>query len=516
MQAPEVLRKGFMYRNILWLQDALKLIPATALLLISFFLLPVQANAADPSLNGVWRGHIGNYRKNIMLCLSSNGQSGYHDLHDRKEIPLDRDDSTWLEKTDGKITARWELKVTNSDHLEGVRIVEGDKSQEIFSLNRVRLPHDKTPTCDSEIYKPQEQALNIDKEANGKKLPAEYAVGVGGSCIVINTGTLKCWGVKYGKNLIPSIVPGISDASAVAGDCVLLHNGTVKCLNFATDGYLDKRKMSRLVSGITNALSLVSGSGFYCALLHDGKVKCWGSNYYGQLGNGRQSASGVPEGTATYVIGLENVKALSAHNDHACAVSNDGNVHCWGNFDHYPMRGDKDQSANHDIPLAIQSISGAIGIASGDTFDCALLRDHGVKCWGDIDAAWDKVRPANATSGDRLRMMIAGGASQIHDVMSLSAGDDYVCALLQDGTVKCWGNNFEGSLGDGTQNPSENPVKVIGITDAIALSVDYQHSCVLIRGGGVKCWGRIPLGDGVNFDSADDDWNTAVKVRLNN
>jgi alpha-tubulin suppressor-like RCC1 family protein len=470
---------------------------------------PQLIGANDHSLNGVWRGQVGfdveRYVKNIILCLSSSEQSVYHDLHDRTEISLDRHDASWAEKKNGQLIAEWKLTKVLGDHIDGVRTDTSQSlyNQENFSLDRIRVwPGGKTPTCNSEAYKPQKPALSSD---NGQR-SAEYAIATDGNCLVLNTGKMKCWGAG-------NIPPDINNARSVAGNCILLQNGTVKCWENDESGLL---KPALVVPGVDNATSLVGGNGFNCALIRDGKVKCWGSNYYGQLGNGHQTSDGQQVKIVSNFIGLEKVVGLSATRDNTCAVLSDGGVWCWGNVEADPMRGDKGQDANHYQPVKIRGIAGAISVASGGYFDCAILTDHSVKCWDDIDQGWhprDKVgmiKEGLSWNGEDVAQAISEGASQVHNTMSLSAGDNYVCALLQGGTVECWGKNSDGELGDGTAFDSTKPVKVVGVADATALVTDYMHSCVLIRDGSVKCWGRPPLGDGVAWP-----WfNTAVNVRL--
>jgi alpha-tubulin suppressor-like RCC1 family protein len=74
---------------------------------------------------------------------------------------------------------------------------------------------------------------------------------------------------------------------------------------------------------------------------------------------------------------------------------------------------------------------------------------------------------------------------------TIALGGHHSCALLGDGTVKCWGFNVEGGLGDGTTIDSFTPVSVSGITTATSAAVGDQHSCTLLTNGKVMCWGII-------------------------
>jgi alpha-tubulin suppressor-like RCC1 family protein len=88
-------------------------------------------------------------------------------------------------------------------------------------------------------------------------------------------------------------------------------------------------------------------------------------------------------------------------------------------------------------------------------------------------------------------------------VAAVGVGFSTIFALMDSGTVKCWGKNFSGEVGDGTNVDKSRPVAVAGISDAFAISVGTGHACALIVGGAVKCWGSNgygQLGDGTSQD----------------
>ena len=85
-------------------------------------------------------------------------------------------------------------------------------------------------------------------------------------------------------------------------------------------------------------------------------------------------------------------------------------------------------------------------------------------------------------------------------VKQLTAGSVWTCALITGGTVKCWGNNRAGSVGDGSTTDRLKPVAVKGLTKVQSLDAGGAHTCALLSGGKVKCWGGNrftgALGDG--------------------
>jgi alpha-tubulin suppressor-like RCC1 family protein len=230
---------------------------------------------------------------------------------------------------------------------------------------------------------------------------------------------------------------------------------------------------------------LASGFDFTCALTGAGGVKCWGNNTYGQLGDGTNTNSNTPVG----VIGLSSgVTGLAASNTNACALTAAGGVKCWG-------RNDSGQLGNNTIvnsntPVDVTGLgSGVIELAAGGrlgygSHTCALISGGGVKCWG----ANDKGQLGNSTNTDSNTPVNVSGLSS--GVIGLDAGGSQTCALTSGGGVKCWGFNYHGQLGNGTEIDSNIPVSVTGLSSGvIGLALGWLHSCALTSAGGVKCWG---------------------------
>ena len=118
-----------------------------------------------------------------------------------------------------------------------------------------------------------------------------------------------------------------------------------------------------------------------------------------------------------------------------------------------------------------------------------------VRGTGDLGGAGDgTIGPAVAVC-DRRRT----------DATAIAAGDHQTCAVLTARTVKCWGWNGFGELGNGTTTDSFTPVAVSGITNATAIATGFSHTCAVLAGGAAKCWGHNPdgeLGNGTTTDSS--------------
>ena len=96
--------------------------------------------------------------------------------------------------------------------------------------------------------------------------------------------------------------------------------------------------------------------------------------------------------------------------------------------------------------------------------------------------------------------------SGISTAVAISADNEHTCALLQNGTVKCWGDNRDGELGNGGIGTyQKTPVTVEEISTATGIATGYEHTCALLQNGSVKCWGNNgngELGNGNNTDAS--------------
>ena len=239
---------------------------------------------------------------------------------------------------------------------------------------------------------------------------------------------------------------------------------------------------------------LVHTDGGMCAILSGGDVQCWGDNGYGHLGDGgTETDSGRP----VQVVGLTSgVTDLANTADGSCALRTDGTVWCWGN-NWFGQLGDGGTERESNRPVQVSGLSSAAVHLVPETIGmCALLTGGGVMCWGDNE-------------NDELGNGADGGYSSVavpveglgSGVQQLARGFRGMCALVISGAVRCWGDNNDGELGNGTTVPrSAVPTQVVGLSSGVvrvdAAGVGY---CVILPGGDLKCWGDNAdgeLGDG--------------------
>jgi alpha-tubulin suppressor-like RCC1 family protein len=282
--------------------------------------------------------------------------------------------------------------------------------------------------------------------------------------------------------------PAVSPVSApiAAGEwhtCALTGSGGVKCWGHNYSGQLGDGSTidSSLpvdVSGLASGVVAVAAGGLHaCALTSEGGVKCWGLNERGQLGNGTTTDSSVPVDVSGLAGGVVAVDAGVAH---TCALTSEGGVKCWG----WNAAGELGNGSTIDssLPVDVSGLAGGVSaIAAGAYHTCALTNGGGVKCWGAAPGLGNGTTTSSSVPVDvpGLSRGVTAIAASLH-----------TCALTSGGGVKCWGPNAHGKLGDGTRINSYVPVEVSGLAGGVsAIAVGGQHTCAVAGGGGVKCWG---------------------------
>src|SRR5258706_3774021 len=318
-------------------------------------------------------------------------------------------------------------------------------------------------------------------------------------CALTVVGAVKCWGLNnYGQlgdgttsvSLMPVNVSALgSGVPAIwVGEwysCALTAAGAVMCWAMNHDGQLGNGRTTDsptrvAVSGLGSGITAVkAGRSNTCVLTQAGGVKCWGLNDAGQLGNGTTINSLLP----VDVSGLSSgVTAISIGASHTCALTTAGAVKCWGlNADSELGNG---TTTNATTPVDVNGLgSGIPAISAGVVHNCALTTAGAVKCWGSNYIGQLGIGTvANST-------VLVGVSGLGSGITAISAGTADTCALTTGGTVKCWGLNADGELGNGTTIDSTTPVDVRGLGSGVTAIAAGAQSCALIAGTVIKCWG---------------------------
>jgi alpha-tubulin suppressor-like RCC1 family protein len=240
----------------------------------------------------------------------------------------------------------------------------------------------------------------------------------------------------------------------------------------------------------------VSG-GVACALSADGRLACWGSSGALELGFrpeetcivtvGEERFARPCRGTPTLVPGLPPVSAVAQGGGHACAIDRTARVHCWGSADSGQVG--FTASARCELyggrqgqctpPALVPALTGIRQVTLGVAHSCALGIAGDVWCWGEnryrqLGFPASNVCPSafgTESCEPRPRRVPGLGAAR-----QLSAGHDHTCALVEDGTVRCWGHNVMGQLGDGTTVTRATPAPVRGLSRVSSVAAGSQHT----------------------------------------
>ena len=194
------------------------------------------------------------------------------------------------------------------------------------------------------------------------------------------------------------------------------------------------------------------------------------------------STTSIPE------IDSPGAITISAGLNHSCLVTSSGGVKCWG--ENVSGQLGIDSKDPKIIPTDVIGLnSGATAVAAGWSHTCALMDNGSVKCWGNNYSG-------QLGTGDTAQSLtpvdVIGLTSP---VVSISAGWNYTCAATSDGGAVCWGANGYGKLGDGTTGDRWQPTGVNGLTSGVAdIAAGQVHTCALTISGDVKCWGYNGFG----------------------
>lgn len=246
----------------------------------------------------------------------------------------------------------------------------------------------------------------------------------------------------------------------------------------------------------TQHSAISTGAHHSCAITNIGQVQCWGDFPSTTDGYIDLELSRIPE----IVEGISNAISIASGTGHACALIEGGTIQCWG-YSHLGQLGDGGES--NGAPAMVEGMSDAIAVAVGGQHSCAVRMNGEVSCWGDNQAG------QLGNSGADYRSFLPIPVAGINSAIAIVAGGQHTCALLASGMVQCWGDGQLGQLGTGNTRSAPEPVTVLGIEGATAISAGANHSCAALVDGSAHCWGNnstLQLGrndqDGVNDESA--------------
>jgi alpha-tubulin suppressor-like RCC1 family protein len=340
------------------------------------------------------------------------------------------------------------------------------------------------------------------------------APGTGHTCALLNDSSVQCWGNNgFGRlgdgtadnRLTPAPVIGLAGpVTAIATlerhICALVEGGAVQCWGKNNDGQLgdgtaDNSPVPVSVTGLAGPATAVAASDLHtCALIQGGSIQCWGDNTFGKLGDGSTDDSLTP----VSVVGLAGAAtAIAVTGNASCALIDGGTVRCWGLANQLGA----DTSTSSSTPVDVVDLDGPVtAISGGDRHFCALIDDGTVQCWGFNDLRQMGAGAATQPKAKPVSVTGLGGVT----VTAIDAGLIHTCALIDGGTVRCWGHNGSGALGDGSTTDAGIAVSVIGLSGTVvAVAAGGNDTCAILDSGSLQCWGTNDNGQLGNGGTAN-------------
>jgi alpha-tubulin suppressor-like RCC1 family protein len=376
------------------------------------------------------------------------------------------------------------------------------------------------------------------KEIIGSVAPSSF-------CAVLDDSSVKCWGevnkivqgINPGNNLVPDnfglnenllaipnlkIVDGFNireekPLATGSHSCVLTRFNEVKCWGKNNYGQIglghtqnvgddELPKTTPLINTTKQFLQVTTGENHTCALTKDNKVVCWGGNNFGQLGEGHTQDIGDDEGIDMSIgyTPSEKVVKIDAGSNHTCLLTSIGNLKCWGKnnygqlgMGHTSNIGDDELISS--VPFLDFGTKKVIDFDSGNNFTCAVLNDFSVKCWGENNFGQLGLGDVQ-NRGDNELISSYSSVVLPTGVHSLAVGGNHLCVILDNLDTYCWGKNDLGQLGLGhTQNIGDNELpsaygKVFHDDLSYKIFAGENHSCYLDKVKKLYCWGDNSFG----------------------
>ncbi len=345
------------------------------------------------------------------------------------------------------------------------------------------------------------------------------AAGENHSCALKNDNTVWCWGnndygqLGAGEDVVLAGNVGSRTAVQASGltnvsqidtganhTCAVRNDGTVWCWGYNESGQLGNNATENSavpvqVQNITTAVQVGCGDYHTCAALNDGNetsLKCWGMGGSGQLGNNQSSNLSYPvsvlNSSGNDLTGDANETMQVEGGFRSTCALVEFTPYCWGS-DSYGQLGNGSPASDTNYAVPVNLITGAHQIAVGANHACALSVGSKVECWGlGSSGQLGNGSPSNASDPVTVSGISNPGDAGLTG-MQVTAGGSFSCVVLNDDTVRCWGNGADYQLGDGSTDSRSTPVVVTDLDDVNYISAGYDHVLANQSTGDVYCWG---------------------------
>jgi alpha-tubulin suppressor-like RCC1 family protein len=338
--------------------------------------------------------------------------------------------------------------------------------------------------------------------------------------LVVGTiGLAACGRIGFDEGVAPGVDEQARGSFSVGESfACAIRDGDVYCWGNREEGQDGEGGSSipslvpRRVPAIPDAVQVGAGRYHACIVTVDGAVWCWGGDEFGRLGN---LVPGGPPTLPARVALPALAREISVAHDNTCAVLETGAVWCWGQNHHGQLgRGFVSAEGEGFAPGEVLGISDALHVSIDDDSACALRANGDVMCWGDnnqqmIDTSGSDVPSPRTVAG-------------LEGATAIAAGGDHVCAIV-GGRAACRGRSDEGELGNGQFDQGAIASVVFStLDDYVAIEAGFAHTCAVRATGTAMCWGANVhgvIGDGTSearsVPTAVDQLDDAVAISTN-
>jgi len=373
-------------------------------------------------------------------------------------------------------------------------------------------PGDLVETCSAGAWS-ETDACKIGCNQGTCLRVVDLGAGPAHTCAVLSDGSVRCWGYDDLALLFidslndgpaapntftaePTVVPDLDDAIEVGGgdahSCVRTTGDTIKCWGWNGIGQhgtgdIVNHTTPVEVPGLTGVTSMGVGLAHTCAAMTTGAVACWGLNENGQIGNGTIDTTEL----SPVEVGLPfPAVTVSAGQGHTCAMDSAKNAYCWGDNG----GGQIGNNTTVDVlaPVGVLSDNTDFIVAAGN-------QSYGV---GDGDLfTWGRNGAGQLGLGGTSNSEPTPQNTGIDMVVAVAGGSNHSCIIRGADELYCFGRNDEGQIGNGNSGSVVNQLQpaLINIDPVVDVALGYYHSCALTNVGEVLCWGinfHGQLGDG--------------------
>ncbi|MDC0851427.1 S8 family serine peptidase, partial [Euryarchaeota archaeon] len=348
------------------------------------------------------------------------------------------------------------------------------------------------------------------------------------TCAILENASLQCWGSNSGSKLgtgsdrsnptAADLGTGLSAVATAVGyynSCSILDDGSVKCWGQNNGG--SSGTTINIGSGRI-AVTITAGFDYACAILDDASLICWGSNGYGQLGDGTTTSASTSSPVTVDIGTGRTAVAVAAGHYHTCAILDNASLYCWGDNAEGKLGDGTTTTSSTPVGVDLGTGRSAVAISAGGYHTCAILDDASIKCWGinNYGNLGDGTTESTCESSCTPPVSVDLGTGRT--AIAISLGITHSCAILDDNSLKCWGYGRNGELGRGSYSDSSTPVLVSlpSSRTAVAVAAGQTHTCAILDNLSVQCWGDNRDGQlGIGFFGSGTNTEELTPVYVN-